>query len=241
MPEGVVYVIDDGEGSFDPETGIWTIGDLPVGETVTLVITTLVNTTNATLVDNVNVSSETYDPVMENNYDNESISVPPEADLEIIVDIDKEKAKVGDDVTVTFTVINHGPDSAINSRAYVEIPESLRILGFTPSKGTYDPNTGIWTIGDLAPGEEVTLTVFTKALKPGVIVCNASVESDTYDPNLSNNRDSDNLTVEEVPPEVPVDEVPPAEGITMLPTGNPVAMVLLALFAVLCVNIRRRL
>ena len=241
LPDGVVYISDDSNGTFDPDTGIWTIGDLPVGDTVTFVITTMVNTTNATLVDSANVSSDTYDPVMANNFDDDLAVVPPEADLEIIVDIDKEKAKVGDDVTVTFTVINHGPDSAINSRAYVEIPESLRILGFTPSKGTYNPNTGIWTIGDLAPGEEVTLTVFTKALKPGVIVCNASVESDTYDPNLSNNRDSDNLTVEEVPPEVPVDEVPPAEGITMLPTGNPVAMVLLALFAVLCVNIRRRL
>ena len=44
----MIYVSDDSNGTYDNETGIWTIGDLPVGETVTLTIKTIVNTSNVT-------------------------------------------------------------------------------------------------------------------------------------------------------------------------------------------------
>ena len=91
----------------------------------------------------------------------------------------------------------------------------------------------------MAPGEEVTLLLDAEALASGKIVVRASVESDTYDSDLSNNNDSAEITVEEVivPPEAEpqVDNVP-----TMHATGNPIAMVLLALIALAGAALRRK-
>jgi uncharacterized repeat protein (TIGR01451 family)/LPXTG-motif cell wall-anchored protein len=42
LPSGLVYVSDTGGGSFNPSTGIWTIGVLDVGESVSLTIVTSV-------------------------------------------------------------------------------------------------------------------------------------------------------------------------------------------------------
>ena len=47
----------------------WTIGDMANGETQTMKITTIVNATNTTITNNVNVTSETPDPNETNNND----------------------------------------------------------------------------------------------------------------------------------------------------------------------------
>ena len=91
---------------------------------------------------------------------------------------------------------------------------------------------GIYTIGDLANQSTVILTIVAEALKEGVVVNEAYVESDTYDPNMTNNYD--NATVVVVgPPE----HYPPH----LHETGNPIVLAILALLAVVGVNIRRKL
>ena len=226
-------------GTYDPETGIWTIGDLAPGEKITLLIDTEALVAGKVVV-NASVVSDTYESDLSNNNDSAEITVvEPEADLAITIEPDVTNVKVGDKVQYKVTVVNHGPDTAVNTRAVIELPKELKLLGFKPSRGTYDPETGIWTIGDLAPGEEVTLLLDTEALASGKIVVKVSVESDTYESDLSNNNDSAEITVEEVivPPEAEpqVDNVP-----TMHATGNPIAMVLLALIALAGAALRRK-
>ena len=104
---------------------------------------------------------------------------------------------------------------------------------FKASRGTYDPVTGIWTIGDLANQSTVILTIVAEALKEGVVVNEAYVESDTYDPNMTNNYDNATVTVEE-------SENPPGPP-RLHETGNPIVLAILALLAVVGVNIRRKL
>ncbi|MER2013101.1 MAG: DUF11 domain-containing protein, partial [Methanobrevibacter sp.] len=237
LPDTLIFISADGD--YDPETGIWTIDYLASGETRVLHIITKVNTTNQVIVNNATATSGTYDPNMRNNKANNSTVALPEADLAITIVPDVTNVKVGDKVQYKVTVVNNGPDTAVNTRAVIELPKELKLLGFEPSVGTYDPETGIWTIGDLAPGEEVTLLLDAEALASGKIVVRASVESDTYDSDLSNNNDSAEITVEEVivPPEAEpqVDNVP-----TMHATGNPIAMVLLALIALAGAALRRK-
>ena len=117
------------------------------------------------------------------------------------------------------------------------MPKGLELLGEEVSKGTYDPETGIWTIGDLAPGEEVTLILNTRALVSGKVIVEASVISDTYDSDLSNNNDSAEVEVlpHQEPNKVSVSETP-----KMYATGNPIVMVLLALLAIAGVSLRRK-
>ena len=239
LPKGLIYVSDDSLNNYDYKTGIWNVGDLSSGQSVTLKIKTLVATTNKIIVNLADVTSDTYDPNEANNHCNESITVPPEADLVITVDPDRTDVTVGDKVKITITVVNNGPDTAVNTNAFIEIPDELRLLDFIPSKGTYDPETGIWTIGDLAPGEEVTLILNTEALKRGIVIVKASVTSDTYDSDLSNNNDTADIMVNDTP-----EEEHNADGVSQTPkmhaTGNPIVMVLLALLTIAGVTLRRK-
>ena len=241
LPDTLIFISAD--GNYDPETGIWTIDYLASGETRVLHIITKVNTTNQVIVNNATVTSGTYDPNMRNNKANNSTVALPEADLAITIVPDVTNVKVGEKVQYKVTVENLGPDTAVNTRATVKLPDELKLLGFKPSKGTYDPETGIWTIGDVAPGEEITLLLDTEALVAGKIVVDASVVSDTYDRNLSNNNDSAEITVDVIPPQpiVSPEEPPVKENVPTMPaTGNPIAMVILALLAMVGMTLRRR-
>ena len=234
LPKGLKYISDDSLNCYNPESGIWEIGYLASGESIQLNIVTKVVTTNKTIVNVADVDSDTHDPNETNNHCNSSTTVPPEADLVITVVPDVIEVFVGDKVVYTVTVVNEGPDTAVNSNATINIPEELKLLGFEPSKGTYDPETGIWTIGDIAPGEEVTLLLETEALKSGIIIVEASVISDTFERNLLNNYDNTEILVKDPPaPNVPADEKMPA-------TGNPIAMVLLSMLAIVGITIRRK-
>ena len=226
-------------GTYDPETGIWTIGDLAPGEEITFLLDTEALVAGKIVV-NASVVSDTYERDLSNNNDSAEITVvEPEADLAITIEPDVTNVKVGDKVQYKVTVVNLGPDTAVNTRAVIELPKELKLLDFKPSRGTYDPETGIWTIGDLAPGEEVTLLLDAEALASGKIVVKASVESDTYDNDLSNNNDSAEITVDEVI--VPPEAEPQADNVPIMhATGNPIAMVLLALIALAGAALRRK-
>ena len=192
--------------------------------------------TNKVIVNLASVTSDTYDPNEENNYCNDSTTVPPVSDLEVTAVPDVTSVTVGDEVEYTITVVNHGPDAAINTFAKIVIPDSLRFLGVKPSKGTYDPETGIWTIGDLEPGEKAVLKLDTKVVKAGSISIKVSVESDTYDANLTNNIEPVKINPKEpnhrngtdVPhgnsSDVPSGKVYSPEK--MPATGNPIVMML---------------
>ena len=239
LPSGVIYVSDDSAGAYNHNTGVWTVGDLACGESATLNIVTLVDTTNKTIINIANVTSDTKDPNETNNKCNNSTTVPPEADLVITVEPDVTEVTVGEDVVWTITVVNQGPDTAINSTAVVAVPDELKLLGFEPSKGSYDPDTGIWIIGDLAPGEEVTLLLNTETLVTGVVVVEGVTFCDTYESNLTNNYDLAEVNVIEPAgneTEPPVDvPVPPMHA-----TGNPIVMVLLSLLAIVGLSLKRK-
>ncbi|WP_458456013.1 DUF11 domain-containing protein, partial [Methanobrevibacter sp.] len=240
LPSGLVYVSDDSNGAYDYETGIWTIGDLANGKSATLNIVALVDTTNATITNVANVTSDSYDPNETNNNCNNSTDVPPEADLVLTIEPSTTLVTVGDKIEFTFTVVNQGPDTAVNSSAFIKLPDELKLLGFKPSKGTYNQTTGIWTIGDLAPGEKVTLVLETQALASGKFVVDAIVLCDTYESNLSNNYNSTEVEVIEPPvseSESPINvPVPPK----MHATGNPIVMVLLSLLAIVGLSLKRK-
>ena len=231
IPDGLVDVgvVSIGKGAF--KNNVWSIGDLAYGETVALVLKTTVNATNTTIVNVVNVTSDIYDPNETNNNASNSTDVPPEADLMLIKVADKDSVKVGEIVEFTIVVINLGPDTAINTRAYDILPKGLKFINYTATIGTYDNNTGKWDIGDLGCGEGAILNIVAKALVAGKHVNEAYVESDTYDPDTSNNYDNATVDVVEDVPEIP----------TLHPTGNPFVMVLLALFAIVGINVRRKI
>ena len=235
LPAGLVYQSDDSQGKYNPASGVWTVGDLANGATAKLVIKTLVNITNSSIVNVATVNSSTYDPNETNNVGNNTTNVKPAADLiisKVVVNID------GDNVTWGIAVKNLGPDTAINTRVVDVLPKALQFVSYNASKGAYDVMTGVWSIGDLANGEEAVILIETVVLGTGEIINEARVESDTYDPDMTNNYDYDGVVVEDIPDVEPVN---PPEVVNELPaTGNPLIMVLLALFALGTAALRRR-
>ncbi|WP_407413763.1 DUF11 domain-containing protein, partial [Methanobrevibacter sp.] len=238
LPEGLVYNGDNSGGAYDVNTGIWNIGNLEPGQTVILNVDTSVIVPGIDITCNASVSSDTFDPNMNNNYANNSTRVPM-ADLELIKTVNVDHAYVGDQIIFNTEVINHGPDAAVNVIVFDNLPSELEVIDFVPSKGTYDKNTGIWTIGYLAPGEKVTLSVVTKALKEGTYTNAAFVSSDTYDPNMSNNNGSASVVIKDVPKDGNDTNVKPPVN-TLPAAGNPILMVILALFSVAVVSIRKK-
>ena len=171
----------------------------------------------------------------------ENVTVDPVANLILLKDVDKSIVKVGDKVKFTIVALNLGPDSSTNVRVHEVLPKGLKIISFKASKGSFNPKTGVWNIGDLKPDETVTLTIIAEALFKGQIVNSAYVESDTYDPDLSDNNDTAKVIVEDLDKKVPDESLKAsASPQKMYATGNPIAMVVLALLLIVGTSLRRK-
>ena len=125
-----------------------------------------------------------------------------ESDLSLTVDVDNPTPNVGNTVTFTITVVNGGPDSALNVQAKDTLPAGFTFVTSTPSQGTFDNTTHLWTIGTIASGATVTLdidaTVTSLGAKTNTAEISAS-DSDDADstPNngLAGEDDIDSVTV----------------------------------------------
>ena len=220
------------EGTFDKTTNIWTIGKLASDASATLTIVTEVlsvgNITNP-----VEVSTSTPDSNKSNNKANNTTEAFTKCDLEIKKSSDKKVYNVGDEMHWIIEVVNHGPSTATDVVAYDVLSSSVRFVGYTSSKGSYDASTGIWDIGELAKGESAILDITCMVLVKGEITNYANVTSSVNETNLENNHA--NATVEvtnktEPQPE-PVPETTPEPPVILKETGNPIAYLLAAVLA----------
>ncbi|MCW3464945.1 gliding motility-associated C-terminal domain-containing protein [Chitinophaga nivalis] len=180
LPEGLTYVSSTpSAGTYNSGTGIWTVDALQ-GQTATL---TLVMTANA-VGPYSNVAS-VGDP---NNPDNPRDSVQFAA-LSITKTANKANVKPGDQVTFTVTLKNDGTKDSLGVQV-LELPQGLTFVSSTPSAGTYNSGTGIWTV-DALQGQSATLTLVMSANAAGPYSNLASVG----DPNNPDNaRDTVELT-----------------------------------------------
>ena len=249
IPEGLVVIsanVDKGNYSIYGDVLTWSIRSLDKREVVFMNLTTkAVKAGNITNM--VNVSSVGIDYRIYNNHANNTTYVKS-ADLEINIVPDKEEITIEDMVVWIITVTNKGPDVAENVVAFDKLPEGLELISYDSSKGIVNDNDVLtWTIGNLTSGESVTLVLTTKTLVPGVITHNVNVTSNTYDPILSNNFASANITVKDsvgpVPPTPDHDnktKIEVSKQSSLLPTGNPIAIVVLALLCLLGARLKRK-
>jgi Domain of unknown function DUF11 len=97
-------------------------------------------------------------------------------------------------VTFETTVTNTSPGfTSYGISATVAEPSGLVSPVATPSGSTsYDPATGIWTIGSLAPGASATLDISSDAgdVLDGTQTVTATATATTPDPNQANNTAS---------------------------------------------------
>jgi uncharacterized repeat protein (TIGR01451 family) len=197
LPAGLAFVSDDpSQGAYARTTGVWTVGTVPDNGFATLTITARVTGPQASTNTAAVRSAAEFDPNTGNNTASAGI-VPQQADIEVTKEVDNARPAVGDTVTFTVTVTNHGPDAADNVVLTDFMPVTLQLLTATPSAGTYDPATGTWTVGTLADGGMETLTLTAKVIAPNAATNQVNVRSDQYDPDRGNNSAS----VSVVPPQ----------------------------------------
>jgi uncharacterized repeat protein (TIGR01451 family) len=232
------------KGTYDKNSQIWTIGELDNASSVTLTLVTKVlsvgNITNP-----VEVTTTTPDSDKTNNKANNTTEAFEICDVAIIMSTDKKVYHVGDEMHWIMEVVNYGPSPAKDVVVSDVLPEGVKFISSSASKGSYSQYTGEWNIGDLAVGEKVTIDILCKVVAEGVIVNHARVSTSTNESDLTNNQDNASVKVikneppvdpdepdEPTPePDEPISTEPPVE-MTMRNTGNPIVYLLIAIIAI---------
>jgi uncharacterized repeat protein (TIGR01451 family) len=122
--------------------------------------------------------------------DSVTITVRGVADLRLEKTVDDSTPNIGDTVTFTITVYNDGPNDASSVSVEDVLPAGLNYVSATPSQGSYDDVTGIWTVGSLANGGSATLQITAQVTTSGSIKNVAQVYSSSEnDPDSTPNND----------------------------------------------------
>lgn len=186
IPDGLNYKSDDGRGTYNPNTGIWTVGSIGNGGTAQIKITVVVMS-SATMKNVASIlHSDANDPDPSNN-SAEVVLNPVTADLSILQIVDNSAPNKDDQIRFTLTVENKGPSSATNVTVKDLLPVGLVYITDSDNRTTYNPTTGIWAVGTLlasGTGSSDTLTITARVTTAEVKTNVAEVwTSDQYDPN----------------------------------------------------------
>jgi uncharacterized repeat protein (TIGR01451 family) len=83
----------------------------------------------------------------------------PSPDLGITKTADTTTPMVGSNVTFTITVTNSGLGDAAGVEVTDVLAPELSYESSSATQGTYDPGTGVWTVGTIPAGGSATLTL----------------------------------------------------------------------------------
>jgi uncharacterized repeat protein (TIGR01451 family) len=96
---------------------------------------------------------------------------------------------VGTNATFTITLTNSGPSDATNVAVRDQLPAGLTYISSTPSVGTYNSGTGIWTLPSVTNGLSPTLQIVARIDVLGSLLNTAQVTaSDQPDPDSTPNN-----------------------------------------------------
>ena len=245
LPNGLIYISDDSKGNYNPTTGTWTIENLANGANAILHITAQTITANTQIINTATINNNTYDPNTNNNQANTTVNVGPASDLGINITVDKSQPQYLDYVTFTLTAHNYGPEAAPYVKVYNTLPNGLKYIS-NDSNGSFNPTTGLWTVGYMANGASAILHITAQAMISNAQLTDTATITDPdpvsptgfYDPNPNNNQAS--VTVEPYSKGTPTNpgtsvnnrattKVAEETTVPMLPTGAPVNLVIMAI------------
>ncbi len=183
---------DDNGTTWSSWGGTLNLGVMSVGETRQILIRGTIDPSFTGNISNTaTVSSDTDDPDMGNNSSTADTNVGTLTDLELTKSVDNPSPGVGDTINFTIEVRNIGEIDAQNARVTdILLPDIFTLLSATPTTGSFDPATGVWSIGNMAVGQVETLILNVRVEKEGEFINTARAISDTPERNYSNNIDS---------------------------------------------------
>ncbi|GAA4300054.1 FG-GAP-like repeat-containing protein [Nibribacter koreensis] len=172
--------------------GYWFVGKILPGDSATLTLTGIPNTTGRMNLGGSVISADQFDPITENNSTVTLLNVLPVAEVAVTNTLVTTSPYNGGLATFKVTAVNNGPDAATALQIQDVLPAGLTFDHAETSSGSYDPATGIWTLGtDLLSGgsHAQTMTLVARINKAGAFATTASIvePAAVYDPTTANN------------------------------------------------------
>ena len=179
-------------GNLTNYTQIISLGNMHTGSKIVVdIYAAILSTTGQDIFNCVNVTSDEHP---EGNTSNTTIHVNI-ADLEIIKIVNNATPNYGDEITYTITVRNNGPDNSTNIKVSEVLADNFKFISVNTTKGYYNLTNGVWAVGNLTNNETAKLVITVKIVKTGFIQNNVSVNGTGFDPNVTNNNATVNITV----------------------------------------------
>ncbi|OYO17574.1 hypothetical protein CGZ94_01350 [Enemella evansiae] len=164
---------------------------------ITIVAKVAASTPSGQLVNTGRVSSTTTDPNAANNTASATVTIAPQADLQVVKTVLTNPVVAGQQVRFSIKITNNGPSDAANVTLNDPSTTGLTFVSSTTSQGSCS-GTGTVTcqIGTIAAGASVTVTTtyLVAADRQAAMTNTATATSDTADPNQGNNTGSVTVT-----------------------------------------------
>jgi uncharacterized repeat protein (TIGR01451 family) len=163
LPAGLTFVsATPSQGTYSNTSGVWAVGTVTTTGPQTLTIQAKV-TSPAAQTNTASISnSDQFDPNAGNN-SADATETPQQADLQVSKTVDNPTPNVGDTITYTVTLTNNGPDDATGVTVLDVLSTRVSFRSSRLGRGSYDPATGIWTVGTVAVGATETLIITNTA------------------------------------------------------------------------------
>jgi uncharacterized repeat protein (TIGR01451 family) len=202
LPAGVTFVSADPGCAFAGGTIDCAVGNLAVGDSITLHVTVTVPPAlgDQTLLNTATVGGDQGDIEPENNHSEAKTTVGPSADLMLTK---TGPAHVGPDSDITWTLIavNKGPSTATGVKVDDALPSGVTLVSTSPSQGSCGGSVSC-SLGTLAAGASAQIQIVAHvpaSLANTTIVNTAKIGGDQPDPVPDNNSSSATTQVDDAP------------------------------------------
>src|SRR5205807_1320526 len=191
LPAGLSFVsANPSQGTYNSGAGVWMVGSVTVTTPVTLQILAQVVSTGPQTNTAAISRADQFDPNLNNNSAS-ATETPQQADLVVIKTVNNPTPNVGDNLTFTITLSDNGPNTATNVQVTDLLPAGLSLVSATPSQGSYNSGSGVWTVGTVDTLSARTLTLSALVVSSAPRTNTATItRADQFDPNANNNSSS---------------------------------------------------
>lgn len=202
LPPGLNYTGHHASvGAYSPGSGEWAVGNLAVGAGGRLTITARVDYAAGGWKITNTIAVTGTDRPDTNTANNTASAVIQVRSLDIGVGktVNDPQPDVNEVISYVVTVTNFGPDSATSVVVTDRIPAGITFSNASPSRGTYNPTSGLWNVGAMTSGATASLTITARVnnASAGLIITNTATALVTTlgDTNAENDTASAIITV----------------------------------------------
>ncbi len=204
LPAGVTFSVDGSSAACAADAAnlvTCAVGTVPAAGTaeVTIAATVDASLPLGTQLTNVATVSSPEPNLNTDPTATSTVDVSTGADLVVTKQLVSDAVVAGEDVTYEITLRNDGPSNALGIELSDRLPGGLTV-DTPPSDCTMTDGRLVCAVATLAVGDSIAVTV-TGALDPGAsgsLINQAMVQSDTDDPDATNNVDTVEVPIERV-------------------------------------------